>query len=226
MWVNLAIWAVLVLISLALLVRSRLDKTHIINWGFLILGCGFLGVSSAFILELKNDYTRGALFFSSILLFVISNLIAVLILRKRVIPPRVQVKRTVQYRIYSIIAIVLIFAFIIYIPEIWGSRLLEKIFFLGYMTIVMIIAFFLILFEKVEICTNGVLDYGGLWPWDGYKSFSWGRNATDSFELRLKSKQWFYPPRSTTLMVSLEDRETVRQLLEPNLPELPMTMDT
>lgn len=86
MWVNLAIWAVLVLISLALLVRSRLDKTQVINWGFCFLGCGLFGIAGAFTVEIENDYIRGALLFSSILLVVISNLIAVLILRKRVIP--------------------------------------------------------------------------------------------------------------------------------------------
>jgi hypothetical protein len=51
-------------------------------------------------------------------------------------------------------------------------------------------------------------------------------NTSDSFELKLKLKQRFSLVRTTTLMVPLEGREAVQQLLEPNLPELPMTMDT
>ena len=85
---------------------------------------------------------------------------------------------------------------------------------------------FLGLFEKVEICGNGVWQFNGLQPWNEYKSFFWGKNITGRVELTLKSKQWFSLPRSTTLMVPLEDRETVQQILESNLPEQPITIET
>jgi hypothetical protein len=172
MWVNLAIWVVLLLISSALLVRSRLDKTRVIDWRFLILGSAVFGFANVFTLELKNDYVRSALLLFSFLLVIIYNPIAVLILRRRVTPPRVPVKRTTKFRTYSSIAIIFVFAFFIYISNISDLHSFEKMFLQGYMAIVMIIAFFLILFEKVDICGDGVLDGGGLWPWDRYKSFS------------------------------------------------------
>ena len=90
----------------------------------------------------------------------------------------------------------------------------------------MIIGFLLSLFGKAEISGNGVLQYGGFWPWNEYDSFSWRGKSNESFELKLKWKQRFFFWRSTRLLVPLEDHKSVRQLLEPNWPEQPVAMDT
>ena len=219
MWV---IVAVLLLISLALFVRGWLDKTRTIDWRFFLLGIS-VSMVARFLVG-NNDYARDTLRGFLYLLFTISFLIALPILRRRMIHPYVRVNRPVRHRIFTITGCIFGIAFFVYLPVILGMRTLGMIIFRGGMTIFMIIGLILTLFEKIKICGNGVwCSSAGLWPWTRYKSFSWGRNTKDSVELRLKLKQRFSLP--TTLMVLLEDREAVQQLFEPNLPEQPITID-
>ena len=89
---------------------------------------------------------------------------------------------------------------------------------LGPMIVSLIICLILTLLEKIEICGNGVWQWGTLHPWEEYESFSWKWKTKDSVELRLVSKLWICS--STRLMVPPEDREAVQQLLEANLPNL------
>ncbi len=74
------------------------------------------------------------------------------------------------------------------------------------------------LFERTEICGNGVWRGGRFLPWEEYVSFSWKWETTDSVELTLVPKSGIWG--STRLVVPPANRETVQQLLEANLPDV------
>jgi hypothetical protein len=214
--------AVLLLISLALIVRSRLDKTQRINWGYFLLGMAVWFI--AVILTIYNDYLHSVVIGLPWLFLAISHLFALPILRSGIIPPYIRVKRSILHWFHLIIPIILFIALIVYFLMSKNWRASESTIFGGSVAVYMITVLLLDLFVKVEVCGNGVWQFDGLRPWDEYKSFSWGKNIRDSVELRLVSKHQAFR-RSTPYLVSLEDREAVRQILEPNLPEQPITID-
>jgi len=162
----------------------------------------------------KDDYLFNAILGLAILFGAISNLIAIPILRRRVTPPCIRVRRHRAAK-YNIIMSFLVIAFVIFllIESLHSFRMLLL---LGPMIASLIIYNILILFEKIEICGNGVWGYGGLRPWEEYESFYWKWKTKDSVELRLVSKSWRRPTR---LMARPEDREAVQKLLEANLPD-------
>jgi hypothetical protein len=204
--------AVLLLMSFALFLFGRIAKSRRMFWVFAFLGLAVWNV--ALFLTWKNDYVFNAILGSAVMFGAISDLIAIPILRRRVIAPCVRVTK-LQGRIANIILPFFFIASIIFFVALsfysFGMMLL-----LGPMIASMIIVFILALFEKTDICGNGVW-CTKLQPWEEYESFSWNEKSDDGVELRLISKSWI--AGQTRLMVSPEDREAVQQLLEANLPD-------
>jgi len=136
----------------------------------------------------REDYVHNAVVGFLIMSIAISGLIAIPILRKRVVPPCIRVK---GYRsgIYNIIGSFFAVAFcILFLTE--SLRSLKMMLLLGPFMVSLIILLILILFEKIEICENGVWQWDGLQLWEEYESFSWKWKTQDDVELRLVSKSW------------------------------------
>ena len=91
----------------------------------------------------------------------------------------------------------------------------------GLFAMAAIVGGFRVLFMRVEICGNGLLDPVGsrpYWlPWEAYESFYWTVETDDGVQLRLQAKSADHG--TSRLTVRFEDREVVRQILEANLPD-------
>jgi hypothetical protein len=207
----------LLLISFALLLFSRIAKTRSMSSAFVLLGMAVWSVACFH--GWKNNSALNALVGFPLIFFLICDLIARPILRRRVIPPCVRVRR-LRSDITNIIEYFGLFsaiAFVIYLL-VTGSLLSFGIRWLGLAAISIIIFLVLDLVEKTEICGNGIWQNGRLQPWEEYKYFSWKRRTEESIELRFVSKSWISD--STRLTVPFEGRQAVLQLLGANLPDL------
>jgi hypothetical protein len=207
MWV----FAGLLLIAFAFLFFGKISKNR---WMSVVLGClgcivWFIAVS----LQGKDVYMFNVGLGFMILFNPVFDLIAMPILRRRLVAPCIPVKK---YRatIYNIIILFLLFAAIIFaIIVTLRDFMFLPIF--GPAVVSYIIWGVFIVLGKIEICRNGVWKDERLYSWEDYKYFSWALNPHDNFELRLVSK-WGSTMR---LVVPLEAREAVSQLLEANLPD-------
>ena len=153
------------------------------------------------------------------------ELIAIPILRRRVMHPCVRAKILLSgiYRIIRSIWFFFVIAFFVFFlltESLERLRSSGMILLLGPGTGASIIFLILILFEKIEICGNGLWQFNRLLPWEEYESFSWEWKTESHVELKLVSRTWGW---STSLIVLPEDREAVQQLLEANLPDLSAT---
>jgi hypothetical protein len=203
--------AVLLFISFVLLIFRSNAKTRIMR-DILFCAAMAIGFVAVFLTPKTDDYDSAIMGFLCASI-VISELIAIPVQRKRVIPPCVRVREAGQDRIIMIIGALLCIAFVVYLLVSSGRTLRY-----GIIPAYFIIIAVLRLFEKTEICSNGLWQYGQLQLWEGYDSFSWTRNRDDSVELALVSKSWIEFPLSW-LTVAPEDREAVHQILEANLPD-------
>jgi hypothetical protein len=200
--------AVLLVISFALFLSARITKTRrtlsVSSW------LGGAASSAAVFLAWENDYAVTAIGFLCASI-VISELIAVPILRRRVIPPCIRVREAGQDGIIMIIAALLFIAFVVFLL-VTGMTLGY-----GLITAYMIIIVVLRLFKKTEICGNGLWQNRSLQPWEEFRSFSWTGKTEDGAELRLDPSLTVLS--ETRLLVSPEEREAVQQILEANLPD-------
>jgi ankyrin repeat protein len=220
MWVI----AVLLLLTFVLILFAKIAKTRRMRSVFLCLTLAVWCVVAYQAYLMPYDFYDAFWIFSLPFVFqAIADLIALPILRRRVIPPCVRVRRT---QIYKIVVSFFCIAFgILFVNVSFSSP--RMMLFAGIMTASMIIYLILSLSERVEVCGNGVWQYGGLhglqWlrPWEEYESFSWKGETKDSVVLWLVPKSWrswIFP--CDRLLVAPEDREAVHQLLEANLPDL------
>ena len=216
MWLIVA----LLLIFFALAVLGKIAEMREMRWVFLFLAMVVWFV----IVEFSRNVSEfGPVLGLALLSVAVSDLIKVPIWRRRVVPPCVRVKGLGHILILNIILTLSMFLFIawlIYSLVTDGWHPFRMTVSLGLLTVAGIIWFILILFEKVEICGNGLWQNWKLQPWDRYKSFSWKQNTTDRDELRLVPKSELITSNPTRLLVPPEDRETVQHILEPHLPEL------
>jgi hypothetical protein len=164
-----------------------------------------------------------------VLLTVVLDLIAVFTSKLDVIPPCAPVKRPGKDRAARTareVAFFLLMGFVLYfavrgslpfVGQMSGWDMIAC----GFFAMAGIIRGFQSLFQRVEICGNGLLDpiasRPNLKPWEIYESFSWAEETRDGAELRLQAKSADQKP--IRLIVRPEDREVVRQILEANLPE-------
>jgi hypothetical protein len=187
------------------------------QWIFSLLAIS-VSVVVAFLLGGRDIAVLGTIMGIVSLSFAVSDLIAIPIWRSRVVPPYVRVKKVGQ--IYTNIIIlctaVLSIVFVIYYLVTYGWLSFEMTVNLGLITVAGIIWLILFLFEKIEICANGVWQNGKLHLWDTYQYFYWKTNTTDYYELRLVLKPGFNESDSTRLEVRPEHMEAVHQLLEYN----------
>ena len=212
MWVI----AGLLLISFALFFFGKIAKTRGITTVLVLMGIAVWWV--AVFHTWKEDYTLFFIILGFLLLSgPSSDLIAIPILRRRVIPPCVRVKRH-RAGIYNIILLFFVIAFVISLLATESFRSPDMIIFSGLITVSMIIFIILFVFGKIEICGNGVWLDERFYRWQEFESFYWKGQTKDGLELRLVSKSWLC--RTTRLMARPEDREAMQQLLEANLPDL------
>jgi hypothetical protein len=210
-------WAIgaLLLIAFALMLFGRITKRRGMSWVFPLLGiAAWIVVSPLAIHGLSNDdrFALGGLFLFSMF---IANLIAIPILRRRVIPPCVRVKGASQS---GNIAMIIVIALVIFLLVTGRFHPFGLMIFFGLLVVFMIITLIRSLFGKTEICGNGVWQSGSFGLWEEFESFSWQWKTKDSVVLNLVPKSWVWP--TTRLVVPREDREAVQQLLEANLPDL------
>jgi hypothetical protein len=211
MWVA----AVSIFISLVLFLLGRIAKTRRMSSVFFWSGIAVCSVAA--FLTSDNEYSCYAIMGFVPVSGPISDVIAIPIVRRRVMPPCVRAEKC-QNRILMIAGLLSVIAFFVFLLVTESYRSLKMMLLLGPCAVVMIMGLILELFGKTEICGNGLWQYCELQPWEDFKFFSWKWNRDDSVDLRLVSKSWICP--STRLMVRPEDREAVQQLLEENLPDL------
>jgi hypothetical protein len=161
-----------------------------------------------------------------ILSLAVAELIARSILRRRIIPPRVRVQRSNNSNIPLILIGFVVVSSGLYpliqdFQEILTRRCFGTIVLYALAMAAFVIILGFTIFEKIEICGNGVWDRGRLSPWYEYASFEWHETA-DRVELKLWSKS-SPTARPTLLTVPPESRETVQLLLVSNLPNLSET---
>jgi hypothetical protein len=208
----------LLLVSFALFVFGRIAETQRMSSVFFWLG---MAVWALALFAVKNESAPLAIV--GFAMFFISDFIARPILRRRLIPPRVRVKdrstRGVTKILCSSMAFCLI-AFFIFQVVTGSIHSIGSIFDMGLISVLIVIGLFPILFQRIEVCGNGLWKDGSLQPWEDYRYFAWEWKMEDIVELRHGSTTWRGKPRLLRIMVAPEDRETVQQLLEVNLPDL------
>jgi hypothetical protein len=205
--------ALLLVVSFVLFVLGKIAKTWGMRTVFVFLALAAAWSTAWWSFSLGSDYARGALFGSIVLFSAISDLIGILVWRRRALPPCVRAKRY-QSAAAKVITSVCFIALAI------------SLFFSCRDSLDMLLAgvafavapfYHLFLFDTIEICANGVREGSRLRPWDDFESFAWERKKGDKVELRLQRKsegwQWL------RLVVPPEDREAAQKILVAHLPD-------
>jgi hypothetical protein len=204
--------AVLLLVSLVLMVLGRIVKTR---WVGVILGCLGVGAwSAAGFLSLGSDHAYSAWCGSLILFMALSDTAGIPVWKRRALPPCVSAKRygSAFLIVISALCIAQIIAAVFF-----SLRSFDRMLVTAPVAVAITIYTVQVLFDRVEICANGVRRGWSLSPWDDFESFAWDQKKGDKVELRLKRKsevwQWL------RLSVPPEDREAAQKILEAHLPE-------
>lgn len=227
--------AVLLGLSLALILAAKIAKMLDMSYKILLrLGivlCVAAGAPLFFHTFLKSRHDPEALFWLAhgIFLTAAFGLFAAFTSKGEVIPPCVPVKRPGQGRITRTAREV---AFFLLMGFAWCLVLRGAVPSLGQMsawdmvacglfTAAIIVRGFHILSQGVEICGNGLADWGGsrpmVHPWEHYESFSWIVETNYGVVLRLHARS--ADVRTTDLLVGSGDRDVVQKILEANLPD-------
>jgi hypothetical protein len=176
--------AVLLVISFILLLFRSIAKTLSMREIFLCAAIA-MGLVAVSLTPRSDDYAHSSILGFLCASIIIFELIAIPISRRRVIPPCVRVRDAGQDRILCIIGALFFVAFVVYLMVTSGMTLRY-----GIIPAYFIIIAVLRLFEKTEICSNGLWQNGKLQRWEDYESFSWKWNRDDNVELWLISKSW------------------------------------
>jgi hypothetical protein len=206
--------ALLLVVSFVLMVFGRIAKKRTMFTVLRLLGCG--AWMAAVFLSIGRDYALTIL--SLLCLFsAVSDAIAVPVFRRRAIPPCVREKRSWRYVAIVIASYCFGAAILIYLMVLESRRSLNFALNMAPLVPALIISAVLSLFERTEICANGVLLGSRLSPWEDYESFAWEQKKDDKVELRLKRKsdvwQWL------RLVVSPENHEAAQKILVAHLPD-------
>jgi hypothetical protein len=212
---------VLLLMSFALFLFSRIVEKRMLPAFFfsgsvLFFIAWLLAWKIECLLAWKIDLTNAL---GGFLMFFIMapEVLAAPILRRRVIPPCIRVKtigRSYVSTAFIIVCSVCIlfspyFPFVVLEMSPTFGNIVSGVGFTA--TLIILVTFFL--YEKIEICGNGVWQSLVFIPWSEYEAFAWHRKTENEIELKL----W---PGRIQLTVPPERREAVYQLLAANLPEL------
>jgi hypothetical protein len=225
--------AVLLVLSLASFLTAKIAKALDVSYEkFLHLGVLFCFAAVApsvlvTILEPSKNSDSLVSWALGMLCLVVFDLFAAFESKRKAIPPWVPVRRpdrgvsrtAKEVASFLLVGVVLYFAARRSLPFL-GHMSGEDMVACGFYVTAAIIWGLRSLYQRVEICGNGLLNQAGspkFRPWEAYESFSWTEETKDDVELRLKAK----PPceGATPLMVSPEDRKVVQQILEANLPD-------
>jgi hypothetical protein len=220
---RLIVILVLLIISFAFFLFGRIVEPRRRRPVFSLLGIALCLIASILTWKTGFEWAMAAMT-SSYLFQSLSDLIAIPISRRRVTPPCVRAKTIGRSHIFFIILSVVAIPLMIYLSllliEISPSP--GRIVFVTVNIAALIAGLAPSLFEKVEVCGNGVWQYGRLTPWNEYESFCWISKPSGAVELTLtQDSRWIFG--RLTLIVQPEDRETVHQLLVANLPNLSET---
>lgn len=226
--------AVLLGLSLALILTAKIAKMMDISYKLILrVGVFFYVAAGApliYVIILQARKSADALFWmaGTILLRAVYDLVAPFF-KEEAIPPCVPVKRSGQGRVartarevasFLLMGFVFFFAVRGSLPSV-GQMSGWDMLACGFFTMAAIVTGLQKLFQRVEICGNGLLDQAGsppeLRPWEAFESFSWRGTTTDGVELRLQAKS--ADQGTTRFMVRPEDFAAVQQILEANLPD-------
>ena len=211
MWVIV----VLLLISFTMFALARIARTERMFRVFSLSGLAIWFVVAQ--LGPKNGLSCSTMMGFLVAAYVISDLVARPIWRRRLMPPCVRVRMPWREGVFVAFISLLGVAFLILLLVTGSNHSSELDLFFGLLVAAMLIELFL-QYGKTEICGNGVWQDGGFQPWTDYEYFSWKKKAKDGVELKLVMKSGIWP--STRLMVLPEDREAVHQLLTAHLTDL------
>ncbi len=206
-------------------IAKMLDMSYKMFLRFGVLSCVAAGTPWILVIILKVRNDPESLFWASwpILCHEVFGLISAFS-KGDVVPPCVPVKRPGQGRIARTakeLASFLLMGFVLYfaargpfpsLGQMSGWDMLGC----GLFTMAAIILGYRSLFQRVEVCGNGLWHEVTIKPWEAFESYSWTGETKDGVELRLQAKS--AGGGTTPLMVLFEDREVVRQILEANLP--------
>jgi hypothetical protein len=180
-----------------------------------------ISIPIAFLLQFYGGYPEllDPVIFLLIFSFVLSDFLFIRpLLRRRVIPPCVRVRSYIQgVRLVMEGAFVLIaLGLMAYLPPERSTRLPMVISAtLGFVSY----GVFLIgtVYQRPEICANGVWYDGSFHEWSSFKCFAW-REQGDKTVVELVYPEELSRP-SKRIIVPPENCEAARKLLEANLPE-------
>jgi hypothetical protein len=206
----------LLLVTFIWFLLGRIVRTRRTFSVYFWLGMAAWGIAAY--LSPHDDYVHNAVVGLPLLFIAVSDVIAGPVWRRRVIPPCVRAKRPESMAGKVFVGIVGIGIIISMISDSLHS--LSNMLLAGPLTAAMIIWVVLALFEKIEICANGILVASRLRPWDEFESFAWERKGNERVELRLRRKSSVW--RWIRLVVPPEDREAAQQILEAHLVDTSM----
>jgi hypothetical protein len=233
---EMSVIAVLLGLSLALILTAKIAETLGMRYiTFLRLGVLCCVAAEAPLVDwmifVAGKGGPDSLFWPALLLLgmAVSDIIDVFRSKGEITPPSARVKRPGQGSVAQAakkVAFYVFMGFVFYfavggsLPFVGRMSGWDMIA-CGFFAMAGIIRGFQTLFQRVEICGNGLWDSLAippkLKPWEAYESFSWAEETKDGVELRLQAELGAREP--IRLIVRPEDREVVRKILEANLPD-------
>jgi hypothetical protein len=206
---------ILIIATFFCMLISRIATTQRTNRLFSYLAMGLL--TAVLVLTVRPGYVEPASALLVLPAAVLSDIVARLFLKRRTLPPRVRVKGLSRISGVFIIVLLLFIPLLLFLSVVEASRFAamtpNPILLLLVSTVAYLV---LLLFQKTEICGNGIWFDGTLHPWDAYESFSWTSGGV--VELRPSSRSRLSPSSSMRLTASPENVEAAKRLVEANLP--------
>jgi hypothetical protein len=214
---------ILIIATFFSMLISRIATTSRTNRLFSYLAMGLL--TAVLVLTVRPGYVEPASALLVLPAAVLSDIVARLFLKRRTLPPRVRVKSVSRGSEVFIIVLLLFIPLLLILSVMEASRFADMTPNPILLLLVSSVAYLiLLLFQKTQICGNGIWLDGTLRPWDAYESYSWTSDGV--VELKPSSRSWLSPSRSVRLQASPENHEAAKQLLEANLPNVPEAPET
>lgn len=208
--------AALLLISFALILFSRIAKTSDTRW---IVGGWGIAIGASAIIFVQGDRSSIYTIMGLLLLFpTASKLIGIPVWKRRVISPRFGPKRAGRRTLIGLSFLFGCLACVSFFALTGEMASFGIIFFRGAFAATVLMQLALNLFERIEICANGIWHDWRLQLWEEFGSYSWDGAKKDGVVLTVASKSSV--GAYTRLVVPREDCEAVQALLEAHLPNL------
>jgi hypothetical protein len=205
---------ILIIATFFSMLFSRIATTPRTNRLFSYLAMGLL--TAVLVLTVRPGYVEPASALLVLPAAVLSDIVARLFLKRTTLPPRVRVKGVSRSSGAFMIVLLLFIPLLLFLSVVEASRFADMTPNPILLLLASAIAYLVfLLFQKTEICGNGIWLDGTLRPWDAYESYSW--TEAGLIELKPSSRSWLSPSRSMRLEAPPESLEAAKQLLETNL---------